>query len=225
MDKTLPVAEIFCSPQGEGTHSGRMMGFIRLAGCTVGKPYSKSDLKLLDLQPYQERCVAWSGENFSCDTNYKMSKKMSIDEILIQVARMDCVCITGGEPLMHELGELIGQLKAAGKKIHIETSGTILLDKVREHRPLWVTVSPKQGYIRDVLWEASEIKVLVGDRFDESAFVAEFSDFMSTGKVWLQPINFETQINPINLQRCVELQHKYPLLRLSVQLHKVLGVR
>lgn len=222
---TLPIAEIFISPQGEGFWAGSVMGFIRLAGCSVGRPYLKREIAELGLQPYQERCIAWDGNSFACDTNFKMSKKLTPAEIMSQVPGVERVCITGGEPLMHDITELIACAKANGKKIHIETSGTIALDEIRAHKPLWVTVSPKENYIRDVLWEASELKILVGNNFNEKQFVDEFADFISTGKVWLQPVNFETQINPVNMQKCVEMAHKYPLLRISLQNHKIMGVR
>ena len=98
----LTIYEIYASVQGESTHVGRPCVFVRLAACNL-------------------RCV-W------CDTPYAFTggRKMSDDEILIEVARHQCrlVEITGGEPLLqHGVHDLMARLVAEGYEVLLETGG------------------------------------------------------------------------------------------------------
>lgn len=223
--KQYPIAEIFHSPQGEGHYAGTLMAFVRFAGCTVGRPFSKSETHNLGLQIYQERCTDWSNASFPCDTNYKMSNRLTALEILREVGDVPRICVTGGEPLMHDLEEFL-KIVSVHKRIHIETSGTIDLIDIRNFcASAWICVSPKQAYLRSALQEANEIKVLIGSTFDEKKFVDEFGEFLPTNKLWIQPVNDEHTFIKKNVDTCITLQRKYPTLRLSLQLHKAIGVR
>lgn len=232
-----PVAEIFSSVQGEGRWTGTPMAFVRLAGCTVGKPYTPAAREQLGLQVYQERCTDWSGSSFPCDTNYRMSKRMTSDEIARtdEVKNALRVSITGGEPLMHDLTELVSALAYLGKKIHIETSATLRIpdclqvseSSVYEWQrslKLWLVASPKKDYRIDVLNEADEIKVLVGSDFDEQQFESRFYGPYGE-KLSLLPINDENTLNMDNVNRCMQLLQRYPKCSISLQIHKLLGVR
>lgn len=235
-----PVAELFASTQGEGRWAGHAMSFIRLAGCTVGKPYTAAAREQLGLQVFQERCTDWAGESFACDTNYRSKHKMSVVELCNapEIVNALRVSITGGEPMMHNIAPLAIALIKLGKYVHLETSGTINLtpfvnDVVahmwlcenitdREHR-LWVTVSPKQYCLPSSLALASEIKLLVGAAFDELKFVDTYTQYMD--KLCVSGINDYANVDLDNTTRCVRLQQKYPQLKITVQLHKILGVR
>ena len=128
--KTIPVIEIFGPViQGEGVLAGQQTHFLRLGGCDF-------------------RC-SW------CDTMYavlpgevkKNSTRMSIPEIANAInARMNgskvkTLTISGGNPAMHDLTDLIVYGKFNGWDIVVETQGTLT--------PSWlwechiVTVSPK----------------------------------------------------------------------------------
>src|SRR5512146_688808 len=90
-----PVAEIFHSIQGEGVFTGTPMLFVRLAGCNVGVASSQGSV-----------CRTFTGAEFPCDTDYKMTKRASEQEI-IQECHEEHICITGGEPFIHDLSDLI----------------------------------------------------------------------------------------------------------------------
>jgi organic radical activating enzyme len=224
----FPIAEMFGSPQGEGNWSGTYFHFIRMAGCTVGRPYSQQERISLGLKVYQEKCRSYDGQSFSCDTNYRMATKMTVSELVAETGDTLRVCLTGGEPLMHHIEPLITALLKAGKRVHIETSGTIDTASVLSAAvsfgvwKLWICVSPKFGYIPSVLDSCNEIKVLVGQHFDEAGFIAEFGKYMNRDKVFIQPVNDEVMYNRENMARCVDLQKKYQSLRLSLQIHKLL---
>src|SRR5215203_2816793 len=99
----LPVMEHFYTLQGEGSHTGKAAYFIRLGGCDVGCVWC--DVK-----------ESWDASNHPVKT---------VDEIVFgiyqelegdgaRVKRKPIVVITGGEPLMHDLGALTNTLKQEG---------------------------------------------------------------------------------------------------------------
>ena len=109
---TLKVNEIFHSIQGEGTYALYPCVFIRLTGCNL-------------------RCT-W------CDTTYSFfeGQGQSLAEIAAQVAGFNAnlVEITGGEPLLQKnVYALMDMLAEQGKKVLLETSGSILIDRVPQY--------------------------------------------------------------------------------------------
>jgi organic radical activating enzyme len=249
-EQSYPIAECFESPQGEGLFAGSLMCFLRLAGCNVGKPYTAEEKKLLpNSSPYQEKCSSWEGNVcFECDTDFRTKYRATIEFILKEplIANAKRVCLTGGEPLIHDLKPLATALALAGKKVHIETSGTKPLTVLRLtpqerlrrsnneletfaeralERSLWITVSPKKDYLPESLELADEIKVLVGENFNETLFLQHFERYINSDKFWIQPINDEFTVRMENVKRCLELQQKYKSLRISTQAHKFWNVR
>jgi organic radical activating enzyme len=141
----LPIVETFYSLQGEGLRSGKATVFARFAGCN---------------------CDCWF-----CDTDFRLKERMSESDLLDRIDFLgpECqwVCLTGGEPTIHDLKSFCDRLHERGKKVQIETNGSLA-------RPEWgidhITVSPKerQGRALD-LWyyeSASEFKYVIGDNID-----------------------------------------------------------
>jgi 7-carboxy-7-deazaguanine synthase len=105
----LLIHEIYRSIQGESTYAGLPCVFVRLTTCNV-------------------RCV-W------CDTPhaFKEGTLLSFEDVLQKVLEYNCplVELTGGEPLLQEEAfELMSQLADRGKKVLLETSGTVPVDQV-----------------------------------------------------------------------------------------------
>lgn len=234
-EKKYPISEIFTSPQGEGVFAGVMMTFIRLAGCTVGKPFSKEERNdwakesHVSLPIYITKCTTWDGREFACDTDYRVKERLTVQEILMRIPEnIGHVCITGGEPLMHDLIPLVGELDKKWN-VHVETSGTIALAHAfRREGPvrsylednIWLTVSPKFRVLDEMLDAADEIKYLIDEQFN----IANVPErLLKDERVFIQPINFEHQVKNENLKRCMELQKEHPQWRLSLQLHKILS--
>jgi len=239
--KKLPIAEIFTSPQGEGQYAGTLMTFIRIAGCSVGKPMTAeervafSSLENTSLPVYREKCTLWDGRTFACDTNFQTKEVLTTHEILERIPdSVEHVCITGGEPLNHDLSVLLNHLKARWIECHIETSGTVPINKAYSQFKLhdliseaangwlWLTISPKLGCLDYMIDIASEIKFLVDNEFDASK-VPEIAKRKYL--VYLQPVNYEHSINQSNVKRCLDLQQRHPHWRISNQSHKEWGVR
>jgi 7-carboxy-7-deazaguanine synthase len=115
-NKCLEVSEIFYSIQGESTFSGLPCVFIRLSGCNLQCSY--------------------------CDSRYAVEEHgriMTLDEILARVSSFPgtMVEVTGGEPLLQNgVHALIDRLLAGGKKVLIETNGSLSIATL----PIEVTV-------------------------------------------------------------------------------------
>jgi organic radical activating enzyme len=196
--KRILLHEIFSSVQGEGFMSGTPMTFIRLWGCNLSCPW--------------------------CDTPQTTNDEheTTIEALAAAVYALGnrWVCITGGEPTIHpELGSLVSILQQAGMKVAIETNGTKALWAV----PDWLCVSPKTDWMYSMLEIADEIKVLVGSgMYDAGDFIEAHREFIP--KMCLQPIWRNAIGTAACIRRAIELCHKYQI-RLSVQLHKYIGVR
>lgn len=223
-----PIAEIFHSVQGEGVWTGTPMMFVRLAGCCVGEyPRALVDVQrvtnITESTPFGKYsiCTTFDGQRFLCDTDYHLSKKMTAEEIAAELEGEHHVCITGGEPLMHDLEPLLKALRPA--RIHIETSGVKEPPTWPTHS--WYTVSPKRYYLVNWFTYADEFKLLVGSDYDEEAFDVFMAKVEPETPVYLQPINGVSEVDEVNMLRVMEMLRKYPWCRLSAQLHKYLKVR
>lgn len=104
MSDTIPLARqgVFATIQGEGAMLGTPMVFIRLAGCPVGCP--------------------------ECDTDYRLDSRATPHEIAqracgVATPGTEWVWVTGGEPAIHDLRPLFTELRRAGFRIAVATSG------------------------------------------------------------------------------------------------------
>lgn len=242
-EKKYPIAEIFTSVQGEGRWTGYPTTFVRLAGCNVGRYESPEKLPkdlatLRVLHPRHPICTTQSGHQFLCDTDYFVREELTAREILSQV-KAPHVCLTGGEPLLHDLEPLLQVLLTPSiERIQIETSGTKPIPVgLPRSVVLWITCSPKQGCKASVVEQVDEIKVLVPDapsaketlRWLTSVFGLTSLPKLSRPEVYLQPINGLHDVWRPSLQACGELLQD-PLARalgarVSLQIHKLLNVR
>lgn len=119
----FPIAEIFKSYQAEGRWAGLPTVFVRFAGCN----YSCS----------------W------CDTDFSVKRRMTAEQIATEASMLfganPSVCFTGGEPCLHDLGEVMDEIDRLTEPrrvfYQIETNGSCHHEKYM-HR-CFVTVSPK----------------------------------------------------------------------------------
>jgi len=127
-DKKFPVIECFGPTiQGEGILAGSVTDFIRFGGC-----------------PY--KCT-W------CDSLHavlpelikKNATYMTAADIICKVASLESrspwMTISGGDPVMWSLQELVDNLKTSGYKVNVETEGALYRAWVQSCDQ--VTVSPK----------------------------------------------------------------------------------
>jgi len=192
------INEIFYSLQGEGCWTGTPMVFVRLSGCNLRCPF--------------------------CDTDHVPGRDMEAAQVLEAVRSVGgaCrrVCLTGGEPLLQADGALIGLLRGAGYRIHLETNGTRSVPEGVD----WVTVSPKsevEGLRGDgavVLEKADELKLVLAPGTDPerwASFPARWH--------FLQPCAGPDGSS--NAAEAVAYVLSHPVWRLSLQTHKLLDIR
>ncbi|MDQ6929083.1 MAG: 7-carboxy-7-deazaguanine synthase QueE [Candidatus Eremiobacteraeota bacterium] len=190
----LQLNEIFYSLQGEGTYSGTPAVFVRLAGCNLSCDF--------------------------CDTDYSLKRLAPVAEIVAQVRQAggDCpmVILTGGEPLaQRETFALIEALRADGRRVHIESNGTIAADLPAD---VWLTVSPKERLHDAMAARADEAKLIVNRRVP----LEWITRFGPKTPVFLQPEGNKAE----NIALAVEAVKTDPRrLRLSLQTHKMIGIR
>ncbi len=159
--------------------------------------------------------IRFSGCNLSCefcDTWHLDYSEMELEEILsaISVYPGNNVLLTGGEPTFQENFEaLVSGLKNKGYRIAMETNGT---GKVPEEVD-WVTVSPKT---KDYLRKGDELKLIYNGQNDE-----ELKEFLKTDFQYycLQPRSME------NIAETIEAVKRNPVWKLSVQVHKLIGIK
>ena len=214
------VKELFPTLQGEGTHTGRAAVFCRFAGCNL-----------------------WSGREEDrataicqfCDTDFVGSDgagggKFETAALLADAIEASWrstlagpqqryVVFTGGEPLLQLDEELIAALHQKGFEVAIETNGTIKVPKGVD----WVCVSPKAGSDLIVL-QADELKLVIPQNEHQALekLMARFEG-MDYRNRFLQPMDGQNLKS--NTELAVSLCQKRPLWRLSLQSHKLIGIR
>jgi organic radical activating enzyme len=206
---TYDIAERFKSVQGEGTYTGTPMAFIRFVGCSVGK----------------KTCHA-------CDTDFEKTHSFrnggsfSPKELIDWSIPYKHICLTGGEPFDQILEPIFLRMQS-GHMLHIETSGTVRPTVSTHLCPTWICVSPKPGFIEELVLAADEIKVIVpglgsGPGWPQLADAIRWAE-IKPDRVFLQPLNGRFDLNRQNLRYVLDLIREYPMFRLSLQLHKILG--
>jgi 7-carboxy-7-deazaguanine synthase (Cx14CxxC type) len=214
------VKELFPTLQGEGTHAGRAAVFCRFAGCNL-----------------------WSGREEDratavckfCDTDFVGSDgdgggKFAFAQDLANAIESSWkstsagpqqryVVFTGGEPLLQLDEELIAELHQKGFEVAIETNGTIKVPKGVD----WVCVSPKAGSDLIVL-QANELKLVIPQEGHDplEKLLARFEK-MDYRNRFLQPMDGANL--KMNTELAVSLCQRRPLWRLSLQSHKLIGIR
>ena len=207
------VKEIFYTIQGEGAQAGRAAVFCRFAGC--------------NLWSGQERDRSLAICKF-CDTDFVGTdgpgggKFRSAYELADAIAskwpesrgesRPFVVC-TGGEPLLQLDAPLIDALHQRNFEIAVETNGTVQAPAGID----WLCVSPKAG-ARLVQRSGNEIK-FVFPQVDRDPREFEDLDFRH---FFLQPMDGPDRA--VNTDLAVKYCMAHPKWRLSLQIHKILGI-
>ncbi len=207
------VKEIFYTLQGEGANAGQPAVFCRFAGC--------------NLWTGREKDRATAVCKF-CDTDFVGTdgtlggKYLDADALASQIEAQwpagdtahRFVVLTGGEPLLQVDAALIAALHERSFKIAVETNGTIVAPKGID----WICVSPKAG----AAWvqrEGQELKVV----WPQPSFdLAELESTNFTHR-YLQPMDSVLRLE--NTQLCISMCMQRPAWRLSLQTHKITGIR
>ena len=234
---TYPVNAIYPAIQGEGSMTGTPMVLLRLQGCTVGCAFCDTketwDLDSKFQRPADALDVIFTDVPNSSWVLLSPGKIAAM--IRHKFPRFNWVLLTGGEPAQYGLTHLVAALHKKGFKVALETSGT-----AGGHigaRCDWVTVSPKvqKELIAEVLSGADELKFVIGkesdiddamgllvamDEPDVDEDAGAGYEELADQVICLQPMSQGTRATAL----CVDACLRYGW-RLSVQIHKYLGLR
>ena len=211
------IKEIFYTLQGEGGQAGRAAVFCRFAGCNL-----------------------WSGRETDrasaicrfCDTDFvgtdgtgggKFEQAAQLAQAIAALwptgqgslsKPRRFVVLTGGEPLLQVDSELLNALHEQSFEIAVETNGTVAAPPGID----WLCVSPKAG-APVVQQRGQELKLVFPQNgLDPNALLAwDFQHF------FLQPMDGPNQRD--NTAAAIAYCQTHPEWRLSVQTHKVIGIR
>lgn len=210
---TYQVKEIFYTLQGEGARAGRPAVFLRFAGCNLwtGREQDRvtATCKFCDTE--------FVGTDGTGGGRFETSAQLAKAVAAMWPASgggMPYVVCTGGEPLLQLDAALIESLHAAGFEIAVETNGTLVPPPGLD----WICVSPKAGAEFN-LRRGNEIKLV----FPQAGAAPEnFVDLPFT-HFFLQPMDGPARAANTDLAVAYCLEH--PQWRLSLQTHKLLGIR
>jgi len=214
------VKEIFATLQGEGAQAGRAAVFCRFAGCNLwsGREEDRSSAICQFCDTDFVGTDGIGGGKFASPEELAQAIETAwIDSM--RTHRYRYVVMTGGEPLLQLDEPLIKALHAKQFEIAIETNGTIAVPKGID----WVCLSPKAGADL-IVKQAHEIKLVIpqeGHQPIES--VLQRFEAMDFRHRYIQAMDGPNLSD--NMALAVELCQKHPLWRLSVQTHKMIGIR
>lgn len=209
---TYQVKELYHTIQGEGANTGRSAVFLRFAGCNL-----------------------WSGHEADrdaavcrfCDTDFVGTDGPGGGRFADADALADAaaavwageddgprfVVCTGGEPLLQIDEPLIEALHGRGFEVAVETNGTLPAPDGID----WLCVSPKAG-AAFVQRSGHELKLVYPQ---EGVDPADF-EHLAFDHFFLQPMDGPTTRQ--NTDRAIAYCAQHPRWRLSLQVHKLLGI-
>ncbi|HVY17878.1 MAG TPA: 7-carboxy-7-deazaguanine synthase [Rhodopila sp.] len=210
------VKEIFYTLQGEGAQAGRPAVFCRFAGCNLwsGREQDRAEAICRFCDTDFVGTEGTGGGRFPDATTLADAVAAAWPAAGRRGGRPFVVC-TGGEPLLQLDAPLVAALHARGFEVAIETNGTIAppppgLD--------WICVSPKAGApLR--LREGDELKLVV----PQPDLALEALEELNFTRFSVQPMDGPNAV--ANIRMAVELCLRRPRWQLSLQTHKLLGIR
>ena len=214
------VKEIFATLQGEGAQAGRAAVFCRFAGCNLwsGREEDRSSAICQFCDTDFVGTDGIGGGKFASPEELAQAIENAWIDTM-RTRRYRYMVMTGGEPLLQLDEPLIKALHAKQFEIAIETNGTIAVPKGID----WVCLSPKAGADL-IVKQAHEIKLVVpqtGHQPIES--VLQRFEAMDFRHRYIQAMDGPNLSD--NMAFAVQLCQKHPLWRLSVQTHKMIGIR
>jgi 7-carboxy-7-deazaguanine synthase len=216
---TYTVKEIFYTLQGEGAQAGRAAVFCRFSGCNLwsGREEDRS------------RAVCQFCDTDFVGTGPDGGKFRSADQLADAIercwggppdglprahARTRYVVCTGGEPLLQLDDALIDALHKRGFDVAVETNGTREAPRSLD----WICVSPKAG-APFVQTSGNELKLVYPQ---ENAPPENFAE-LDFHHFFLQPMDGPDIER--NTEDAIEYCLRHPRWRLSIQTHKLVGIR
>lgn len=201
---------IFASLQGEGRNAGRPCAFVRYATCNLACPW--------------------------CDTHKSVKMELTTQQVLNEVRKLEkkSVIVTGGEPSVQPgLEELVRALKDDGRWVALETNGVVAPKCVDLFD--YMAVSPKADYPARyldyaMLHKANEVRIVATSE-DVAPFCRAMRARIAADDYYVSPlekdgkIHYRRAMNLLSRLNRDVAEPPMPPWSLSIQMHKVLGIR
>ncbi len=203
----LKITEIFPSIQGEGLRQGYPTLFVRFSGCNLKCPF--------------------------CDTQYawKEGNEYSTRQVIEEIKKLkfrfpaQWICLTGGEPLLQAIAELVKELKKEGFNIQVETNATLFQDIPVD----WYSVSPKPPqyfFHPEYRKKAKEVKVILTKDLNFESIRQLREEFPEKTPLLLQPQSNRKWSMDLGMKFLRQaLRAGLKNIKLSIQLHKMYNLR
>ena len=234
------VKEVFYTLQGEGFHTGRPAVFCRFSGCNLwtGREEDRAaavckfcDTDFFGIGPDGGKFATpvelaarvadtWNDKTTdhrpqTTDRSSRGSSNGGLRSV-VRGPRSAFVVCTGGEPLLQLDAPLVDAFHSRGIEVAIETNGTQPAPPGID----WICVSPKANAPL-TLSSGDELK-LVYPQMEPEAQPERFTH-LAFRHFSLQPMDGPQLAE--NTRRAVEYCLTHPQWRLSLQTHKLLGLR
>lgn len=212
---TYSVKELYFTLQGEGAHSGRPAVFLRFAGCNLWS--GREEHRAAAICKFCD--TEFVGTDGPGGGKFETAAKLA-DAVAalwpspgIQAGRY--VVCTGGEPLLQLDRSAIEALHKLGFEIGVETNGTISAPNGID----WLCVSPKAN--ASLLQRTGNELKLVFPQVEPEAQPSNFED-LNFEHFFLQPCDGPDRDS--NTQSALEYCLQHPQWKLSLQIHKLIGI-
>lgn len=202
--RSYRVNEIFRSIQGEGRWAGQAAVFVRFSGCNLACEWCDTE---------HEEHVTYEANDLACQAE----AGSLVGDMLV---------LTGGEPLLQVDAGLLSHLRPRFKLIAIETNGTQQVPAFwqDEWSRLWVTVSPKDPatlFDLPAIDRADEVKIVVPGQWKKEQLFEIAGRLARKEYLCVQPQDGKEGA----VEWAIDLVMRDPRWRLSLQSHKILGLR
>ena len=210
------IKEMFLTLQGEGLQAGRRALFIRFAGCNLWSG-READRHKAECRFCDTDFVGTNGDNGGRYEGAEAVADRALTLWGVDLEQRDVrpfAVITGGEPMLQVDQALIDALKGRGFEIAIETNGTFPVPDTID----WICVSPKAG-TEVVQRTGNELKMVWPQNGLDFTALQDwaFDHFL------VQPMDGAGRIEA--QEACIRFVVQHPRWRLSVQNHKMIGLR
>ena len=208
------VKEMFYTLQGEGAQAGRAAVFCRFSGCNLwsGNEADRSSAVCQFCDTDFFGTDGTGGGKF--DSAGALADAVAREWAAKDVGGTRLVVCTGGEPLLQIDEPLIAALHAHGFEIAVETNGTVAAPSGLD----WICVSPKAGAPL-VQKTGDELKLV----YPQAAAQPVAFENLAFRHFFLQPM--DGPVRDANTAAAIRYCMDHPRWRLSLQTHKIVGIR
>lgn len=209
---TYSLKELFYTLQGEGANMGRAAVFCRFSGCNLWSG-REQDRESAQCNFCDTDFVGTEGGKFKKPDDLAAAAWALWPKNQKQSGGNPLIVCTGGEPLLQLDVPLIRAFQKVGFEVAVESNGTLPAPKELD----WICISPKTDIVQT---SGDELKLV----YPQDGVQPEDVAHLDFDHFFLQPLDAPGKTEE-NTQAVIEYCRNNPQWRLSLQSHKILGIR